>query len=239
MQALLPTRAKGTHVFRAATSTATSGQLSSSSDTSGDNETRSADQGNTVDAGEAIEESGVEVDDGDLTSIAEPPPQTSPPASSPPATVTDNEKYGTKRSAEKRKFPASVTSTELSSVTGSGSSGKRSRITGPVALTGIKEELASLNTTIRRAAETSIKATEVRMANSHSDSDKRSEARDLLQDNETELPDEALLAIIDVFEADVHKAETYVGLRRNSLRRLWIRRELAKMNYVLNASDGG
>jgi hypothetical protein len=42
------------------------------------------------------------------------------------------------------------------------------------------------------------------------------------------LGDEAILALINLFNIDVETAATYVGFKRDSLRKAWVRRELGR-----------
>ena len=64
-------------------------------------------------------------------------------------------------------------------------------------------------------------------------SDKRRLAQELLEASEPDIGDEALLTIMDLFKADEENADMYLGFKRDSLRSLWVRRELKKMNFVL------
>jgi hypothetical protein len=47
------------------------------------------------------------------------------------------------------------------------------------------------------------------------------------------LDDEFVIAIIDLFEAEPRKADTYMSLQTDALRKSWVRHQLKKMNCVL------
>jgi hypothetical protein len=66
-----------------------------------------------------------------------------------------------------------------------------------------------------------------------SDADVGDRARALLE-QEGDLSDEAMLTIIDLFKENVENARIYLGFKRGSLRKRWVRRELAKLNFVFD-----
>jgi hypothetical protein len=45
------------------------------------------------------------------------------------------------------------------------------------------------------------------------------------------MTNEALMMMIDLFESDVRKGKTYMRFKDDGIRRVWVRRELEKMNY--------
>ena len=55
-------------------------------------------------------------------------------------------------------------------------------------------------------------------------------AQDLLCDKESQLDDDEFFAMCDLFNMDIQKARTYVGLE-DSCQSAWVRRELSKMHY--------
>ena len=61
----------------------------------------------------------------------------------------------------------------------------------------------------------------------------RKTARELVETNETYLSDEFMIAIFDIFnKEDITLAETYVGIKRASLRRLWIKKLLREHCHI-------
>jgi hypothetical protein len=144
-----------------------------------------------------------------------------PPPSSPPSMIP---------SAPKCKPSAFLVPTNSSSISGSIDSGKQPCITGPVAMLGIKDKLANLNSTLRMATESKVKVAKHQLAKL-SDSDVLDQAQDMLHDKEVgQISNEALM-MIDLFESDIRKGKTYMRFKDDGLRRMWLKRELQKMNY--------
>ena len=65
------------------------------------------------------------------------------------------------------------------------------------------------------------------------DNQLRQEAQNLLQEKDTYLDDDSMIAMFDLFAENAVQAQTYLGIRRDSLRKLWVKRELEKMNRRL------
>jgi hypothetical protein len=61
--------------------------------------------------------------------------------------------------------------------------------------------------------------------------DNRQRARTIVRTLDHGLEAEALLAILDVFETNADKAETFVALWSDDLRKSWIQKELKNMNF--------
>jgi hypothetical protein len=51
---------------------------------------------------------------------------------------------------------------------------------------------------------------------------------DLLQEKETYLDDNRIVALVDLFQTDTGAADAYLALKRDNLRKLWIERRLTK-----------
>jgi hypothetical protein len=68
----------------------------------------------------------------------------------------------------------------------------------------------------------------------NTDGDVKAKARTMLEEQGDDIGDEAMLAIMDLFKQDVENAHMYIGFKRESLRKRWVRRELAKMNFTLD-----
>jgi hypothetical protein len=100
----------------------------------------------------------------------------------------------------------------------------------------IGEELGSLNSTLRFASENQAKMVEHRINRSNL-KDSITNAQVLLQQVEGGegncIDNEFLIAMIDLFEAEPRKADTYMSLQTDDLRKDWVRHQLKKMNYVL------
>ena len=171
---------------------------------------------------------------------ATPPPPSSPPPALPRAPSM------TKTASKKRKEAPSnlpsLTSPSISDLTisslvdSSGSSSKRARVSGPVALHGIKEEMSVLNSTLRSAVDHKTRVFEhntANIANSTTPLDIKKRAEDILQEKEAYLDDDCLLTMFDIFRSDVGAAQTYVGIRRDSLRRRWVKRELERLGRLV------
>ena len=118
------------------------------------------------------------------------------------------------------------------------SSSKCSRVSGPVALLGIKEEMASFNTTFRMATERRMhqpSSATAMEASSSSDAQVAMQelARATLQQKDAYLDDDSMVTIYDSFE-DMNQVRAYLGLKRDSLRRCWVERQLEKTNRKIS-----
>jgi hypothetical protein len=65
------------------------------------------------------------------------------------------------------------------------------------------------------------------------EADSIGQAQDMLQTDEPDLDDGAMLAVFDLFKSNPLNAQMYIRIRKDSLRKRWVRRELEKMNFVL------
>jgi hypothetical protein len=148
-----------------------------------------------------------------------------PPPSSPPSMIP---------SAPKCKPSAFLIPTNSSSscaVSGSIDSGKWPHITGPVAMLGIKDELANLNSTFCMAAESKVKIAKHQLAKL-SDSDILDQAQDMLHDKAVgQISNEVLMMMLDLLELDMRKGKTYMRFKDDGLCWMWLKRELQKVNY--------
>ena len=52
---------------------------------------------------------------------------------------------------------------------------------------------------------------------------------DLLQEQETYLDDDRMIAFIDLFRADTAVADAYLAIKRDGLRRKWVEKQLKEM----------
>jgi hypothetical protein len=162
-----------------------------------------------------------------LCSLTCPPQEkTPPPSESPsctPTAVLDLE-YSlvlpgtTLSTATPRKRPGPT------SESGSASTSRapiRQRLTGAGALQGISSGLLEFNGIFRDGLESmanpcGIDATPKR----------KKDAMTRVQELEDDLDDEQLLSIIDIFQADVSAADTYMTLKREGLRKAWVRSKI-------------
>jgi hypothetical protein len=56
--------------------------------------------------------------------------------------------------------------------------------------------------------------------------ERRQKAMARLQEVETHLDDERLIALIDLFKAETIEADTYMSLQRDALRKKWLQKQL-------------
>jgi hypothetical protein len=227
----MPNLATGTNVYRASDGThgAASATLLHSQEAE-DNTSTPANR-DPFDFDEPIGDPGPEPSHQD----SPPPPPTSPPSS--PSLRTGNI------------FPASHASTSYPSTTGTGtastssistaakrkqsalhasqqssaSGGKKQRTTtGAVALNGIKESLDAFNNTLGR----SLVMQQPERGRADTSPERRAKAMDVLQEMETYLDDDRLVAFIDLFRADTAAADAYLAIKRDGLRRRWVEKQL-------------
>lgn len=157
-----------------------------------------------------------------VSTFTHPSPQEKTPPPSPsgtPTAVPEHSLAPTTISATtppKRQFPASESGSVLTSC-----APIRQRLTGAGALQGISSGLVEFNSIFRDGLES--------MANPHGvdATPKRKKAAMIrLQELEDDLEDEQLLSIIDLFQADVSAADTYMTLKRESLWKAWVRSKI-------------
>ena len=145
--------------------------------------------------------------------------------------------------------PTSLTSTSYPSATGSTSvstmscaakrkqsvfqasqsnasvSKKQRTTSGTVALNGIKESLDTFNSTIGR----NLGLRQLERERADTSPERRAKAMDLLQEQETYLDDDRMIAFIDLFRADTAVADAYLAIKRDGLRRKWVEKQLKEM----------
>lgn len=126
--------------------------------------------------------------------------------------------------SSKRKRSASESSGPISAPSSTeASSGSKQLHTDEVAaLARIADELRIFNNTYRMTCQMAPV-----------DNDAIGQAQDMLEKDEPDIGDEAIIAIMDLFKSDVASARMYVRFKRTSLRKRWVRRELQKMNFLL------
>lgn len=104
------------------------------------------------------------------------------------------------------------------------------------ALLGLKEEMATLNSTLRQRLATDkfrycrLGQVALKAANTPSDADSEvlKSAVDLLQEKEDYLDHDSFIAMVDLFSTETLQAHIYLSIKRDSLRRRWVKRELEK-----------
>ena len=92
---------------------------------------------------------------------------------------------------------------------------------GAIALNGIKESLDAFNSTLRRSL-----LLQPERARADTSPERRSKAMDLLQELESYLDDDRMVAFIDLFKADTAAADAYLAIKRDSLRKKWVEKQL-------------
>jgi hypothetical protein len=106
----------------------------------------------------------------------------------------------------------------------SGSKKRRTSTNGlDVALNGIKESLDTFNTILERKLGGGTDRDRA-----DTSPERRSKAMDLLQEKETYLDDNRIVALVDLFQTDTGAADAYLALKRDNLHKLWIERQLTK-----------
>jgi hypothetical protein len=115
--------------------------------------------------------------------------------------------------------------------------GKRARVTGPVVLHGIKEELSSWRTAYAKNADIKQKNAETKLdllkgiVSKRTSSDYRRQARETVQVLETDLTDAQLVFVMKLLQNDKN-AEMYVDFIRDSLRRVWVSEQIAEAGIL-------
>jgi hypothetical protein len=127
-------------------------------------------------------------------------------------------------STSKRRFSALGTpSTAISSVTSLSSASKRGRLSNAVVLSRLGDSLDDFNNSYRanmafKQKDPSIDATVKRKA----------AAMDRAQDLETDLTSEQIAALLELFEAEANTADAYLNIKRDDVRKAWVRRKLQR-----------
>jgi len=173
------------------------------------------------------------------------------PPSSPPASTYRSDKSSGSHGKRKRSalsppnansfsMESSPVDSSFSTPQNSDMGGKRARVTGPVVLHGIKEELSSWRTTYSKNADIKQKNAETRQKNAETKldllkgiinkrtgSDYRRQAREMFQTLEPDLSDVQMVHVMKLLQNDKN-AEMYVDFVRDSLRRVWVLEQIAE-----------
>ena len=104
------------------------------------------------------------------------------------------------------------------------SSSKRPRNEQALAINGLRAELNSFNSTFRAA----VVAPDV---NVNSTPERKARAVDLAQERETDLDDDEMVSLLDVFRADVTAADTYMRIKKEGVRKKWVQKQLTEASY--------
>jgi hypothetical protein len=293
MKALLPSMAKGTHVFRGRRTTQTQndhagsavperhtghvdngkgnaghGDNGDGNTGRGDNDEGNRDSGMVVDNGkgnaghgdngdgntgrgdndEGNRDSGMVVDTPHLAFRGTRSVADSSDVGAPVGDVLDGEPPVSPsiHSLGKRKFAASSMSIgpgrslDSNSVTSSfpfsEMSSKKGRLTGPIALGGLVGEFAKFNKTFEMSVATQQRQIESELPAPRRLGDpdaRKSAAQHRAEKLETWLDDQHQMALMDIFHDDVEMADQYLGIKKDSLRKLWVRKRLEKLGYQL------
>jgi hypothetical protein len=186
------------------------------------------------------------------TSNDHPSPAESPPQSSPilpphlvsPSVMTNS--TGTKRKHSARETVGSLPTTFVDNFisTSDGSSrsrnisSKRQKVTAPSAILATSKELKDFNNTVKDL----ISLKEVRNRKDRreraSSAERRTRTMRLFQKQESGwLPFDHQIAMIDHFKLDVGSADAYMMLEQPMLRKLWVKKQLKDMQYVVDDLD--
>ena len=98
---------------------------------------------------------------------------------------------------------------------------KQRTTTGAVALNGIKESLDAFNNTLGRSL-----MQQPERGRADTSPERRAKAMDVLQELEDYLDDDRMVAFIDLFRADTAAANAYLAIKRESLRKKWVEKQL-------------
>ena len=141
--------------------------------------------------------------------------------------------------APKQSAPFTPASHAAISLTNSGHSHKQAHLTGPLALSGIKEELSNIGSIYQYSTDAKITLSNAQQKMIESQMAPQMEmdwiiaAHKTFQEAEKDrLSDEAVLAILDIFVADQRLAMSYSQLISPELCRLWVNQELCKLSLV-------
>ena len=99
---------------------------------------------------------------------------------------------------------------------------KQQTTTGAVALNDIKESLNAFNTTLGHNLV--MQQSECRCADTSPEH--QAKAMHVLQDLESYLDDDRMVAFIDLFRADTAVADAYLAINHDSLRKRWVEKQL-------------
>ena len=130
----------------------------------------------------------------------------------------------------KRKWSALDDGTSASSYTGSSKRTCKSASSGASALHGIRDMMAGISSSMRDGS--------LGQPRHHrrSSAERRIEATALLLQKEDLTPDQ-MVAFADLFEQTTAKADTYMALVRDDVRKLWVQKQLVELGFP--AVDSG
>lgn len=95
---------------------------------------------------------------------------------------------------------------------------------GAVALQQVNATLATVGNTLHDFAKSCAPCPQ-----QESSPERRARAAELLQANETHLSVDALVALLDLFQAETEYADTYLTIKRDDLCKVWITKRLQNM----------
>ena len=101
------------------------------------------------------------------------------------------------------------------------SSSKRPRSEQALAINGLHAELNSFTGAFHAAVAPEVNSTPERKAR----------AVDLAQERETELDDDDMVVLLDVFRADATVADMYVRIKKDGVRKKWVQKQLNEALY--------
>jgi hypothetical protein len=223
MSGLMPSIGKGTHAFRPSNQTQ---GASSAISTMPPEPIFSEDETNANTQTSVVQPPAIHPGPSSLNHVTQSETHDPPPPSSPPPSAhTMSLEPSVSSISAKRKFSALEAS--LSGTPSVVSAGKKQRsvIPGAVALNGIKESLDMFNKTIERGL---VVQPHERVRDRDTSPERRQKAMACLQEKETHLDDERLIALIDLFKSDTAEADTYLSLQRETLRKKWLQKQLVE-----------
>jgi hypothetical protein len=166
------------------------------------------------------------------------------------ATVKFFPRASSSRQSSSRHSSSRLSSSRLSSphdslsIPSTSGSAKRGRMSGTVALTTIGHGIIDLSTSYRKALDDKEARHQDRMAQ-HQDTmlhlerqltlgreerQERQEAMDRAQEMETDLSDDSLAALLEVFQTEEGSAMAYLSIKIESVRKAWVKRKLARVS---------
>lgn len=108
---------------------------------------------------------------------------------------------------------------------GPGSSKKRNVSGGPAALLALGDQFSAFNDIYRNRSTSRPTALEL-------SPNRKRNAIERAEELETELDDERLVQLINIFETDVSAADAYMVIKRDGLRKAWVKAKLAPLNTL-------
>ena len=115
---------------------------------------------------------------------------------------------------------------------------KRQKVTAPSAILATSEELKDFNNTVKDLIGAKEARNRKEWRERASSSERRSKAMSAFQMQECGwLPFDHVIAMIDHFKLDVGAADAYMTLELPVLRRMWVKKQLKDMKYVVDNLD--